>query len=103
MKTLEAMTKDERSLLLFLESCAVDQGGSVKSVHMNGADFEIAKRWNQEGFVKFGRIRSADLSRGGSHWCALSDEAWILAHAERKARAVRMWDKRQWKTTEESV
>ena len=98
---LETMTKDERSLLLFLESRATDQAGRVKTVHMNDADMKIAERWNREGFVKFGRIASEDLNEFGSHWCFLSDEAWQLAAAERKARAARTWAKRAWKTTEE--
>ena len=101
MKTLDTLTKDERSLLLFMESRATDQSGRVKTVHMNEADMKIAERWNREGFVKFGRIASEDLSEFGSHWCFLSDEAWTLAHAERKARAARTWAKRGWKTTEE--
>jgi len=102
MKNLDTMTKDERSLLLFLESRATDQSGRVQTRHMNEADMKIVERWNAEGFVKFGRIRSADLSDLGSHWCFLSDEAWTLAHAERKARAYRTWTNRQWKTTDEN-
>lgn len=101
MKTLETMTKDERSLLLFLESRSVDNSGRVKTVHMNADDMKLAERWNREGFVKFGRIASEDLTEYGSHWCHLSDEAWQLAAAERKARASRTWEKRDWKTAEE--
>ena len=87
MKTLDTLTKDERSLLLFLESRATDQGGRVKTAHMNAADMTIAEGWHREGFVGFGRIASEDLSEFGTHWCSLSDEAWALAAAERKARA----------------
>jgi len=99
--TLELMTEDERSLLLFLESRAVDQAGRVKTIHMNADDMEIAEQWNRDGFVKFGRIASEDLNEFGTHWCHLSDEAWGFAAAERKARAGRTWAKRDWKTTEE--
>lgn len=103
MKTLDTLTKDECSLLLFMESRAAHQGGRVKIAHMDAADMKIASRWNREGFVKFGRIRNAGLSEFGNHWCFLSDEAWILAHAERKARAARTWAKRQWKTIDEKT
>jgi hypothetical protein len=83
---LSEMTKDERSLLLYLETCAVDYGGKVESKHMNNDDFEIAKRWNESGFVKFGRIKFKSIIAGKDHWCELSDEAWSIAHQERKAR-----------------
>lgn len=95
------MTKDERSLLLFLECRATDHGGRINSINMNQDDIKTAQQWNFEGFLKFGRIASDDLSEYGNHWCFLSDEAWQLAHAERKARSARLWEGRQWKTTEE--
>lgn len=101
MKTLNEMSRDERSLLLFFECRAVDHSGRVKTVHMNDADRAIAERWNAEGFVQYGRICAENLSEHGTHWCQLSDEAWALAHAERKARAARTWEKRNWRTTEE--
>jgi len=101
MKTLDTMTKDERSLLLFLESRAVDNSGRVQTVHMNFDDMKTTERWNKEDFVKYGRIASEDLNKYGTHWCQLSDEAWQLAAAERKARAARTWAKREWKTTDE--
>jgi len=97
------MSKEEISLLLFLECRAVDHSGRVKTIHMNTDDMKIAERWNEEGFVKFGRIAFANLTKGrdGTHWCHLSEEAWRVAAAERKARAGRLWIKRIWKTTEE--
>lgn len=101
MKTLQTMTKDERSLLLFFESCAVDQNGKINTRHMNELDIEIAKKWHKEGFCQYGRIASENVNEFGSHWCKLSDEAWKLAHEERKARGLRAWNARTWKTTEE--
>lgn len=110
MKTLEKMTKDERSLLLYLESRAVDQGGLVDTRHMNSDDIKIAQKWDEEGFIKYGRVCFKDAQRlsnpglGGKKntaWVELSDEAWLVAHAERKERALRMWEKRSWKKTEE--
>lgn len=101
MKTIDAMIKDERSLLLFLETQATDNGGRVQAIRMNKNDIGIAKQWNKERFIMFGRIRSKDISASGNYWCLLSDEAWLLAHTERRARALRMWAKRTWKTTTE--
>jgi len=93
MKTLDTMTKDEKSLLLFFETQAVDYGGKINDTrHMNKEDFEIAEQWNREGFIKFGRIRFHSIVKDSysTRWCELSDEAWILAHAERKARYKRI-------------
>lgn len=101
MKTLETMTKEERSLLLFLETCAVDNIGRVKTKHMNVNDFIIAEKWNKEKFLYFGRIYSKDITDAGSHWCILTDEAWQLASEERKGRAKRTLDKRTWRFANE--
>jgi len=48
MKSLNKMTKNERSLLLYLETRAVDYGGIVDTRHMNQDDMEIAKEWNKK-------------------------------------------------------
>jgi len=105
---LEEMTKDERSLILFLETQAVDHGGIVDVAHMNGDDFEIAERWTGTGFAKVGRIAFEFIPkhpsmgrRAPTHWVHLSDEAFAMAHEERKARAGRVWGKRLWKKAEE--
>jgi len=92
MKTLDTMTSDERSLLLYLETRAVDHGGLVDIKHMNKEDMDIAKRWNEEEFIRFGRIKAHSIITC-THWCELSEEAWNLAHAERKARFLRMMSK----------
>lgn len=103
--TLATMTKEERSLLLFLETCAVDQGGGVDGRRMNEDDLAIAERWKADGFVLFGRIKHREISRlrrigvVRTHWCVLSDAAWTLAHQERRARADRMMADRKFSTT----
>ena len=103
MKTLEEMNKDERSLLLFFETCAVDHGGAVHTQHMNSDDMELAKQWDESGFISFGRIASdfLPLPSGRTHCCGLSDEAWSLAHAERRSRYARINATRKWATTAE--
>lgn len=79
-------SREERSLLLYFETCAVDLSGRVDARRMNVNDFAIAKRWNEEGFISFGRIASADHNRQGGHWVELSEEAWTKAHLERRVR-----------------
>lgn len=97
------LTRIELSLLLYLESRAVDNSGAVHTQHMNSEDMVIAERWNAEGFVSFGRIAGEylPLPSGSTHWCILSEAAWKSAHAERQARAIRGWNNRIWKTTAE--
>lgn len=94
---IEDMDKDERSLLLYFETVATDYGGKIDARRMNSRDFEIAKQWNDEGFVRFGRIYSGDIKSYGKtqfdHWCVLSDNAWEQAHRERRARFQRLQER----------
>jgi hypothetical protein len=101
MKKLEEMTRDEKSLLLFLETCAVDLNGRVDVKHMNDEDMEIAKRWNSEKFIQFGRICSEDINSQGSHWCKLTINAFMDAHRLRLDRAHQGFTNKRYKTTEE--
>lgn len=87
------MTKEETSLLLYLETRVVDDGGAVDVRRMNEEDFEIATRWNTEGFIQFGKINPPFKHPGTTHWVKLSDEAWVAAHIERLARAERTFAK----------
>lgn len=99
---LSEMTKDERSLLLFLETQAVDYGGLVDVRHMNEDDCNIASDWNEQGFIVYERISFYSIkavstaTRKPTHYVILSEEAFRLAHEERIARAVRMFEKRTW-------
>lgn len=90
---LEKMTKAERSLLLFLETQAVDHGGQVTSVSMNGEDHAIARQWAIDGFLRFSRMRS-DLIPDGlmakyAHVVELTPFAFECAAMERRRRAER--------------
>lgn len=84
-------TRESLSLLLYLETCAVDHGGVVEGCRMNSDEFSIAKQWNAEGYVSFVRLKfsEAAVSKHSTHVCALSDKAWFDAHAERRRRAER--------------
>lgn len=100
---LSEMSKDERSLLLYFETREVDQRCAVHTQHMNADDMAIAKHWNEIGFVKFGRIASdcLPMPSGSTHWCKLSEDAWRLAHQERKDCAERSFHSRIWYSTDE--
>jgi hypothetical protein len=98
---LTEMTRTERSLLLYLESCAVDNAARLLSERMNNEDRKILDHWVEEGFVASGRIIASHFNRDGTLWIRLSETAWELAHGERRARATRAWDKRSYTTTAE--
>ena len=90
---VDRMSKDERSLLLFLEARAVDHGGAVAGVHMNKADFATVEKWAGRGFVRFTRMLSAYADNSGraptSHCVELSADAWACAAVERRRRGQR--------------
>ena len=93
MMNYQDLTKDEDSLLQYLETCIVDQSGKIDTRKMNDVDWEIVKQWTKTGFIKVGRmpglwILDTDYPQY-SHWVVLSDEALHLAHECRKARAKR--------------
>lgn len=101
MMNIKTMSHDEKSLLLYFETRAVDHTGGVNPLHMNQGDFEIAKQWDESGFVKFGRIAYDYITRDSSNWCELSDEAWQIAHQIRHERAKRLFEERAWLKTSE--
>lgn len=90
MKTL---TKDQLSLLLYLETCAVDARGVVDQLHMNADDCAQAEEWTKTAFIFYRRRPMADFvateRKQPTHVVTLSPKAWKLVHAERRARAER--------------
>ena len=103
MKNLNEMTAAERSLLLYIESCATDLAGRMDQQRLNDGDRAILDRWGEEKFIQHGRIVIADHTRQGATWVRLSEEAILLAHAERRARMERMWKDRRYETTIEKA
>lgn len=91
--------RGESSLLLYLESCAVDLGGRLDPRRLNDDDRTILEEWKKESFVEHGRIRSEDCNDQGCEWVRLSPEAHIIAAKERLQRAGRMWKNRRYLTT----
>jgi hypothetical protein len=94
MYKLSDMSKDERSLLLFFETCWVDYGGLVDVRHMNESDMNIAKKWSEEGFLYFGRVLSKLINNHNTHFVIIPDDTVRMAHEERMNRAIRIFVKR---------
>lgn len=87
-------TKDERSQLLYAESCAVDQGGLMEQQKMNLTDGYIMDRLQAAGILTWGRIPGRVLTDGPrvpgkdfTHWCELKPEGWRLASLGRQLRS----------------
>ena len=86
------LTENQLALLLLLEDFAVTNYGRVTWTHLRAGDEEQCKRWNEEGFIDWGTESTDKLgaSTSGSlygyhFYVALSDKAWDMAHAGRKA------------------
>ena len=90
------MTKDEQSLLLYFETCLVDQRGKTQSARMNTLDFEIAKNLDKQGLIKFNRIPFKEIEKTvgneiypRTHRVQFTDEAWKVTHRLRREKAQR--------------
>jgi len=94
---LNQMSADERNLLLYLESVSTDGGGLVHSQRINDEDREILKKWDESGFISYSRLTFDSIQRlhdkHNTSLVYLSDEAWKLAHQERRAKNLRMQSK----------
>ena len=85
-------TREERSLILYLESCIVDNGGTIECIRMNEEDFKIAERWHEEGLIQFRPLSFDEIERHSgprkaTHRVAFSEAAWTAAHHARRMRA----------------
>ena len=85
------MNKDEKSLLLFLETIAVDQRGWVNSIEcLNLEDTKIMKQWNKSGFVISKKAsRQYREKTQLTYIIKLSNEAWKEVHKLRREKAER--------------
>lgn len=88
--TPATMSKQERSQLLYLESCAVEYDGFVEGMRMNVDDHDITAKLVAQGLVEFGRVPAKMLNtfqRKVTHHTKLTDAGWKLAGECRKFRA----------------
>lgn len=87
---IETMTKVERSILLYAETCCVDYGGLLEGQRMNADDMAALKKFEEAGILEYGRIPFKLLGPLGSygrkptHWITFTDAAWEVAHALRR-------------------
>ena len=93
---MNVTTEEEKSLLMYLETCAVDHDGRVDLRHMNGEDIGVVARWAETGaIVWWKRLRAREIKRlqkCGSHatyHVNLGGDAMAAAHRLRSERAQR--------------
>jgi hypothetical protein len=90
MYALETMTKDEKSLLVYFETQAVDYKGIIQDTRcMNKDDLTIAKQFNDNDFVTFKRVHINESNNKLTFGVQLSDDAWLIVGKLREARAKR--------------
>lgn len=100
---IKDLNRAEQSLLMYLETAAVDHAGRYDPRYLNDEDREIVKRWQAAGLLECGRVASESLS--GSTlclWVRLPEATLRAAHELRLARARRTWENRRWLTTAET-
>jgi hypothetical protein len=87
------LSKDEKSALLYAETCVVDRDGLLVGVQMNAADIDALNAYRLEGIIKFGRIPAKLIGKHPypgyrvTHWVTFTDRAWQIAGALRRERA----------------
>lgn len=90
--------KDERSLIVYLETRMVDHSGVVNLAHLNDTDRTTIEGWVARGLIEWGRLTDASIKNSDgrtkieTHWVILSEEALDIAYAERRARIKRGLD-----------
>lgn len=87
------ISRDQRSLLMYAETCAVDHGGLLEGSKMNAADLAALSTLADGGILTFGRIPGrlvGTFRRPITHWCDLTEAGWALAHQLRRARAAKV-------------
>lgn len=89
--TIESITRDQRSVLVYAEHCAVEHGGLLEGIRMNPDDHTALIQLEIAGFLTSGRVPGKMLGsfrvRQVTHWCDLTDAGWDLAAQLRRARS----------------
>ena len=81
---VDLLSKQERSIILYLESRLVDQAGLFFGRVFTAEDWKHIARLEKGGLFKVHQIPPAIQSKlpgsNYTHWVDFEDTAWILAH-----------------------
>jgi hypothetical protein len=95
---INTLTRDEKSILLYAETCLVDRSGLLCGDRMNDADRAALAKFKAAGVLDYGRIPHKLVKReavADTHWITFNDEAWAAAHALRRERAKQVCSQRR--------
>lgn len=101
MADIQTLTRDEKSILLYAETCVVDGSGLMAGARMNEADIAALKKFKAEGVLDFGRIPFHTVGTliqpavKLTHWVTFHEPAWQMAHALRRQRALQIGPNRK--------
>lgn len=84
---IKELTFKEQSLLLYIETCAVDYGGHLDSRRINDEELNLLHKWQERGYIYLEHINVSDYN---NIMVDLSEEAWLDAHRYRRVRYSRM-------------
>lgn len=86
------LTRDQKSIILYVEARCVDHDGLLRGEQMNSDDHANLKAFQESGHLTYGRVPAMMLPqlRGQTHWATLNDAGWELAHSLRKERGGRI-------------
>ena len=95
-KSIDEFSRQERSILLYAETCLVDNYGRMNQTRMNKEDFDNLDKMKAEGLLDYGRLPAKEIEsymkllgrfQTATHWVSFTEEAWELVLIMRKARA----------------
>lgn len=92
---INTLTRDEKSVLLYAETCLVDGGGLLAGVRLNEADHAALEKFKAAGALDYGRIPFHTIEKlihpgygvNLTHWVTFHEPAWQAAHALRRSRS----------------
>lgn len=89
--TAGGLKREVRSILLYAETCVVDNGGMMEGRRMNLIDHKHLDALEAAGYLTWGRIPSGllghSMAKDRTHFVALTSLGWYLAHQCRRYAA----------------
>jgi hypothetical protein len=95
-KSIAFYTRQEKSILLYAETCLVDNYGRLNQTRMNTEDFENLDKMKAEKLLDYGRLPSKEIEESmktlgrfqtSTHWVSFTEQAFKLVTEMRRERA----------------
>lgn len=91
------MSLEERTLLFYLEICAVEEKGKIPSELITDEMVTLMMKWHSTRFIEFKTVYPDATSKGPDYYCKLSSEACHIASIVRlyKAETESHWNNQE--------